>query len=188
MRDVFGLLSPTEYSLQIDMVLTCRTARLAQVAVVAALLAGAAQAQGSGDGATGAAAPAVRGWFAQDLSLECSDPNGVTIRCGPANMPIIRIQYGNAGDGPGAPDAVAFVQYVNDPTGSAQQLAVAVFRQTGDRYQFVKRLPSAMVGNLMPGTAVRFQDGQASWTAAALQRNDSRSMPTGHKQVTVSIR
>ena len=156
--------------------------------VMATLLPGVAQAQGRGDEATGAAAPAVRQWLARDLGLECSDPNGITVHCGPANTPIIHIQYGNAGDGPGIPDALAFVQYLNDPTGNAEQLAVAVFRQTGDGYQFVKRLPPTMVGNLAPGTAVRFQHGQASWTATALQRSDSRSMPTGHKQVTVSIR
>ncbi len=122
------------------------------------------------------------------MTLECSDPNGVTVHCGPANSPKIRIQYGNAGGGSGTPDALAFVQYVNDPTGSAEQLAVAVFRQTGDGYQFVKRLPPTMVGNLAPGAAVQFQHGQESWTAAALQGSDSRSMSTGHKQVTVSIR
>ena len=170
------------------MVRTCRTARLTWVVTaVATFLPAVAQAQGRGDEATGAAASAVRQWFTRDLSLECSDPNGATVHCGPANTPVIHIQYGNAGEGPGTPDALAFVQYVNDPTGNAQQLAVAVFRQTGDGYQFVKRLPT-MVGNLAPGAAVRFQHGQATWTAVALQRSDSRSMPTGHKQVTVSIR
>ena len=86
------------------------------------------------------------------------------------------------------PMPLAFVEYLNDPTGSAEQLAVAVFRQTDGGYQFVKRLPSNMVGNLAPGTAVRFQNGQASWAAEALRAGDSRSMATGRKQVTVSIR
>ncbi len=165
------------------------TVSLFQAAALAAtLLAGAAQAQGRGDGATGAAAPAVRGWFAKDLSLVCSDPNGVTVRCGPANTPTIHIYYGNAGDGPGTPDALAFIRYLTDPTGSAEQVVVAVFRQSGGGYEFVKRLPTALVGNVVPGAAVRFQHGQASWSAEALRSGDSRSMPTGHKQVTVSIR
>ena len=141
-----------------------------------------------GDEAAGAAAPAVRQWFTRDLSLECSDPNGVTVHCGAANTPAIRIQYGNAGGGSGSPDAIAFVQYLNDPTGNAEQLAVAVFRQTGGNYQFVKRLPPATVGNLASGAAVRFQNGQASWAAEALRAGDSRSMATGRRQVTVSIR
>ena len=156
--------------------------------LLTALLPTIAAAAPRGDEAAGAAAPAVREWFTRDLTLECSDPNGVTVHCGPSNTPVINIQYGNAGGGPGTPDALAFIQYLGDPTGNAEQFAVAVFRQTGAGYQFVRRLPPAMVGNLAPGAAVRFGNGQASWTATALQRSDSRSMPTGHKQVTVSIR
>ncbi len=93
-----------------------------------------------------------------------------------------------ADGGPGTPDALAFIQYVNDPTGNAEQLAVVVFRQTGGGYQFVKRLPPNTAGNLAPGAVVRFQNGQASWSMEVLRASDSRSMPTGRKQVSVSIR
>ena len=166
-----------------------RTACLASLLVFSsALLPCAAQAQHRSDEATGAAAAAVRRWFSQDLALECSDPNGVTVHCGPANMPVFHVQYGNAGGGSGAPDALVFVRYVGDPTGNAEQLAVAVFRQDGEEYRFVRRLPPAAVGNLTPGTAVRFDRGQASWSIEVLRPGDSRSMPTGHKQVSVSMR
>ena len=142
------------------------------------------------DGATGAAAPAVDQWFARDLSLGCLTRTGAPVRCGRDNGPTIHIYYGNADGGAGSPDALAFIRFVDDPSGNGEQLAVALFHQsrTGADYQFVKRLPAAQVGDVVPGTPVRFEHGRASWTMLSLQSDDSRSMPTGRRQASVSLR
>ena len=142
------------------------------------------------DGAVGAAAPAVDQWFGRDLSLGCLTRTGAPVRCGRDNGPTIHIYYGNADGGAGSPDALAFIRFVDDPSGNGEQLAVALFHQfrPGADYRLVKRLPPAQVGDVAPGTLVRFERGRAIWTMLSLQSDDSRSMPTGRKQTSVSLR
>ena len=142
------------------------------------------------DGATGAAATAVDQWFARDLSLGCLTRTGAPVRCGRDNAPTIHVYYGNADGGAGSPDALAFIRFVDDPSGNGEQLAVALFHQSrsGADYRFVKRLPPAQVGDVAPGTPVRFEHGRATWTMLSLQSDDSKSMPTGRRQTSVSLR
>ncbi len=137
----------------------------------------------------GPAAAAVQQWYASDRELGCMEPDGRTVACGPSNMPVFSIFYGNADGGGGTPDAVVILNYVTDPTGNGVAVAAASFRQdAGGRYRFNRHLNGIEGDGVAPGTQVRFGGGAAAMTVVTLRPTDSRCCPTGRKLISLSLR
>ena len=138
---------------------------------------------------SGPAASAVRQWFGSDWSLGCSDPDGHTVPCGPANEPAFTVLYGNADGGGDMPDAVGIVTFVNDPTGNAQGTAAAAFRRdSGGNYRFVRRLNEMHGSGISAGSPARFGGGKVTVTVSVLQPGDGQCCPTGRRQISLNLR
>ncbi len=138
---------------------------------------------------TGPAAAAISQWFRSDLQLDCFNPVGGSVPCGPPNQPVFQVAYGNADGGPGTSDAVAVVLYVNDPTGNGQLLAAAAFRQEGSgRYRLGRVLPGLTGAGLASGSPVGFGQGRATMTLIVHRPGDAACCPTGRRQVSLNLR
>ena len=140
------------------------------------------------DGATGPAATAALQWYSSDQSLGCLGPDAVTVACGAHNEPVLKLYYGNADGGPGAPDVLAVVLYLPDPTGNAQSDAVALFRREADGFHFVRRLPNLGGHGLVPGSLVSFGNGRATVTVLVPKPGESGCCLTGRKTVELPLR
>lgn len=128
----------------------------------------------------GPAASAVRNWFTTDRSLACYDRKGNDSPCRFNLDTNIEVSYSPSGG-----DAVAFATYINDPTGNAQQFAVAVFRKDGGRYRFVRNADSVLG---QEPTNIAFREGKVEFDTATLRDSDSRCCPTGRTHWSVPLR
>ena len=148
-----------------------------------------AQGAQAADGLSGPASPAVRAWFASDVTLGCVDPDGHDRPCRADSSPHYQTFYGDADGGSGQPDAVILVTYLNDPTGNAEQFAVAAFRQTASgTYRFVKTFPGAASNGPAAGSTVRFGGGRATWDAVRTPPYGARAVSSTRQHVSISLR
>ncbi len=148
-----------------------------------------AQGAQAADGLTGPASPAVRAWFLGDGTLGCVDPDGHDRKCRADSSPRFQTFYGDADGGSGQPDAVVLVAYLNDPTGNAEQFAVAAFRQTASgAYRFVKTYPGVPGNGPAPGSTVRFGGGRATWDAVATPPYGTRAVSSTRQHVFIVLR
>ena len=134
----------------------------------------------SAAGPEGPAAGAVRKWFTTDRSLACYDREGNDAPCSFGLDTNVNVQYAPAGG-----EAVAFASYINDPTGNAQQTAIAIFRKDQGDWRFVRNVPD--VRGLSPSN-VSFRSGKVEFDTAVLRDSDSRCCPTGRKHWSVPLR
>lgn len=128
----------------------------------------------------GPAAIAVRKWFTTDRSLACYDRKGNDSPCRFDLDTNIEVSYAPSGE-----EAVAFATYINDPTGNAQQFAVAVFRKDGGRWRFV-RTADRVLGQ--EPSNIAFRGGKVEFDTATLRDSDSRCCPTGRTHWSVNLR
>lgn len=128
----------------------------------------------------GPAAGAVKKWFTTDRSLACYDRKGNDAPCRFGLDTNIVVRYAPSGD-----EAVAFATYINDPTGNAQQFAVAVFRNEGGRWRFVRNADRVLG---QEPTNVAFRSGKVEFDTATMRDSDSRCCPTGRTHWVVPLR
>lgn len=128
----------------------------------------------------GPAAGAVTRWFTTDRSLNCYDRQGNDSGCtlGPDAQVFVRYA-------PSGATAVAFATYVNDPTGNAEQFAVAIFRKGPDGWRFVRNVPG-LAGK--SASDVTFRGDTVGFVTEVWRENDGHCCPTGRKRWTVSLR
>lgn len=128
----------------------------------------------------GPAAVAVKKWFTTDRSLNCYDRQGNDSGCELGLDANVFVKYAPAGDA-----AVAFATYVNDPTGNAEQFAVAVFRKDSSGWRFVRNVPG--LGG-KSATNVAFLGDKVGFDTEVWRKNDGHCCPTGRKHWTISLR
>lgn len=128
----------------------------------------------------GPAADAVKRWFTTDRSLACYDRKGNDAPCRFGLDTNIEVKYAPSGD-----DAVAFGTYINDPTGNAQQFAVAAFRKDGGRWRFV-RTADRVLGQ--DASNVAFKGGKVEFDTTTMRDSDTRCCPTGRTHWSVPLR
>lgn len=146
----------------------------------AALLLALSHSASAGGVPQGPAAGAVRKWFTSDRSLSCYDLKGNDSPCSFGPDTGIDVKYAPSGD-----EAVAFATYINDPTGNAQQFAVAVFRKEGGGWRFVRNAERVLG---QEPSNVAFRGGKVEFDTATLRDSDSRCCPTGRKHWSVPLR
>ena len=137
----------------------------------------AAWATGASAKGQGAAAGAVDAWFRS--ALLCASPEGDDVRCTKRNSPHYTIGYA-----PGGNAAIAVVRFQADPTGNAENLEVATFRNEGGRWSFVRKVEK-IFGQGPDGIA--FEGGKAVFTMQVLRDGDPRCCPTGTKRYAVQV-
>lgn len=153
------------------------TRRLPTAAAILLAISGPALAGGVPQGP---AAGAVKKWFTTDRSLNCYDRQGNDSGCRFDLSTNIVVKYAPSGD-----EAVAFATYINDPTGNAQQFAVASFRKEGGGWRF-GRNADRVLGQ--EPSNVAFKDGKVEFDTATLRDSDPRCCPTGRKHWSVPLR
>ena len=128
----------------------------------------------------GPAANAVKTWFTTDRSLQCYDRQGNDAGCEFGPDANVFVKYAPSGD-----TAVAFATYVNDPTGNAEQFAVAIFRKNSNGWQFLRNVqgPSGK-----SASNVTFRGDNVGFDTEVLRKNDGRCCPTGRKHWTIPLR
>lgn len=152
-----------------------------KLAILAALLALAAPAAALAENVPqGPAAPAVKKWFITDRSPNCYDRQGNDSGCELGLYNNVFVRYAPAGD-----TAVAFATYLNDPTGNAEQFAVAVFRKGPEGWRFARNVPGLSGKS---ATNVVFRGDKVGFDTEVWRKNDSRCCPTGRKHWTISLR
>jgi hypothetical protein len=134
----------------------------------------------AGSAPQGPAAGAVRKWFTTDRSLNCYDRKGNDSGCRFNSDADVEVKYAPSGD-----EAVAFATYINDPTGNAQQFAVAVFRKDGGGWRFVRNADRVLG---QEPSNVAFRGGKVEFDTATMRDSDSRCCPTGRTHWSVPLR
>lgn len=153
------------------------TRRLPAVAALLLAMSGPAFAGGVPQGP---AAGAVKKWFTTDRSLNCYDRKGNDSGCRFGLDTNVLVKYAPSGD-----EAVAFATYINDPTGNAQQFAVAVFRKEGGDWRFVRNADRVLG---QEPSNIAFRGGKVEFDTATLRDSDTRCCPTGRTHWAVPLR
>ena len=96
--------------------------------------------------------------------------------------------YGDADGGTSDKDALAIVNYLNDPSGNSGSIAGAYFKRDGSGYRFVKTVPGVSGQGVAPGTKVRFGGGKAVLIMLTMRPGDFSCCLTGKTPLTVSLR
>jgi len=151
-----------------------------RIPAVAALLLAMSGPTFAGGTPQGPAAGAVKKWFTTDRSLNCYDRQGNDSGCRFGLDTNVEVKYAPSGD-----EAVAFATYINDPTGNAQQFAVAVFRKEGGSWRFVRNADRVLGQD---PSNIAFKGGKVEFDTATLRDSDTRCCPTGRKHWVVPLR
>lgn len=153
---------------------------MTKFAILAATLALATPEAALADALTGPAAGAVKTWFTTDRSLNCYDRQGNDSGCEFGPDANVFVAYAPSGD-----TAVAFATYVNDPTGNAEQFAMAIFRKGPNGWRFMRNVPR-LAGK--SASNVTFRGDHVGFVTEVWRKTDFRCCPTGSKHWTVSLR
>jgi hypothetical protein len=157
------------------------------IAILLGLLTAGGSLAHAGSPPQGPAGQEIKQWFTSDRSLGCFDRKGEQAQCTLADHNAnFFVFYGDGSAGKLQNDALAFVYYLGDPTGNAENLQVAYFRRFGDRFQFVKKIPN-VYGQVTAKTVVVFSSGMATFSLRTLKPTDSLCCPTGQTKYSVRI-
>ncbi|EHP94777.1 hypothetical protein [Methylorubrum extorquens] len=127
----------------------------------------------------GPATGAVDAWFRNAKQPLCVSPDGNDVRCTKRNDPHYAIGYAPGGDA-----AIAVVRFQADPTGNAENLAVATFRSEGGRWTFVRKVENVFGQG---PDRIAFEGRKAVFTMRVLRDGDGRCCPTGTKRYAVQV-
>lgn len=152
--------------------------RLSRTTITLALVL-AACASGADAKGQGPAAGAVDAWFRSPKQLFCGSPEGNDVPCTSRNGPRYTIGYA-----PGGGTAIAFVRFQADPTGNAENLEVATFRNEGGRWTYVRKVQNVFGQG---PDRIAFEGGKAVFTMQVLREGDGRCCPTGTKRYSVQV-
>lgn len=125
-------------------------------------------------------ADAIGRWHRTDPAIVCVSPDGRPGRCPPSDDITTKIDLA-----PGGGVALAFLTWLPDPTGNAEQTAAAVFRDGPEGWHLARRLPGI---HAKPTGAATFQGGTALFAVEVLRPGDARCCPTGRRTVRVNLR